>query len=134
MLLQSLRASPQFQIIYRKGTRYNGCYVTVFVARNDYEYDRFGITTSRKTAKNAVDRNRMKRLIREGIKFSILEQRKDKAIHYDWILNAKRSLMGVKLLALSEELKRIVIEIDGEQHLTGIKAVETSTPHQPKNI
>lgn len=134
MLFQSLRSSPQYQTVYRQGRRYDSSYVTVFIVPNEHNSDRFGITASRKAAKSAVDRNRMKRLLREGIKFAILGQREDKTVHYDWVLNARRSLLKIKLAVLSEELQRIVTAIGEERSPTGIKAVEASIPHQPENI
>lgn len=135
MLPQKLRTSQQYQIVYKRGRRFDSRYMTVFVAPNEQRVDRFGITASRRAAKNAVDRNRMKRLLREAIRTASSELPDNKAAHYDWVLNAKRALLEIKLTTLSEELQRIVVAVVGENHLpAGTEAIEASTPHQLKNI
>ncbi len=118
----------------RNGKRYDSRYIIVFVAPNDQTYDRFGITASRKAAKNAVARNRMKRLLREAIRLAVIMQPKDGIVHYDWVLNARRALLKVNLAVLSGEFQRIVETVGEEQLPTGIEAVEASTPHQLENL
>ncbi len=135
MLSQKLRTSQQYQFVYKHGRRYDSRYVTLFVVPNEQSVDRFGITASRRAAKNAVDRNRMKRLLREAIRTVNSKLPDNKAAHYDWVLNAKRSLLEIKLETLSEELQRIVVAVVGENHSpAGTEAIEASIPHQLKNI
>ena len=134
MLRQGLHSSQQYQIVYKHGRRYDSRYVSVFVAPNGQSSDRFGITASRKAAKNAVDRNRMKRLLREAIRISVLPQLEGRIIHHDWVLNARRSLIKIKVAALCNDLQRIIAAVGEDLAPTGIEAVEADTPHQLEDL
>jgi ribonuclease P protein component len=102
-----LRASDEFRRVYATGRRYDGRLMTAFVHPNDLQHHRLGVTASRKATGNAVERNRAKRLLREAFRLSAAEldglERK-----YDWVLNARRSLLSVKLAAPLEEFQRII--------------------------
>ena len=112
-----LRASQDFQKVYRKGNRYEGALMTAFVLPNNLSHNRFGITASRKALGNAVQRNRAKRLLRETfrLKRSLLFDLQER---YDWVLNAKRTLPGLKVTAAIEEFEKLVIRVAKEESKT----------------
>ena len=101
-----LRKSSEFRSVYEKGKRVDGRFMTAFVWRNESGHHRLGITASKRVARLAVDRNRMKRLLREMFRLSgaMLQELEP---HYDWVLNAKRSLLKVKLADSLEDFQRI---------------------------
>lgn len=117
MNYESLLHSQQFQFVYKAGKRYDGRFMSVFVASNESVLDRYGITASRKVSRRAVDRNRMKRLLRESIRVVIAEHLTGRVSGCDWVLNARRSLLTVKMPEVCRELERLTIKALGEQHV-----------------
>ena len=112
-----LRASQDFQKVYRLGKRYEGVLITAFVLPNNLSHNRFGITASRKAIGNAVQRNRSRRLLRETFRLreSSLSSLRSK---YDWVLNAKRRLPALKVTAAIEEFERLVLRVAKEESKT----------------
>lgn len=102
-----LRSPAQFRSVYAVGVRFHGRLMTAFALPNGLGHHRLGITASRKAVGNAVERNRAKRLLRETFRLSgdALETLDTK---YDWVLNAKRALLDVKLESSLEDFQMIV--------------------------
>ena len=102
------------------GKRYDGRLMTAFVWPNDCGSHRLGITASRKVARDAVDRNRLKRLLRETFRLSG-ENLHEMQVHYDWVLNAKRSLLGVKVAVVLEDFQGIIARLASDVRVTSDK-------------
>lgn len=97
----------EFLRVYEQGVRIEGRFMTVFILSSDRPLHRVGITATKKAIGKAHDRNRAKRLLRESFRLSreelnAVEQR------YDWVLNARRSLLHAKLEKPLAEFKQIV--------------------------
>jgi ribonuclease P protein component len=105
-----LRKSAEFRTVYEGGRRFDGRLMTAFVRRNELGRHRLGITASKRVARLAVDRNRMKRLLREMFRLSGATLQGVEP-HYDWVLNAKRSLLKVKLADSLEDFQRIAAAV-----------------------
>ena len=112
--LMRLRNSGEFRYVYSHGKRYDSHLMTAFVHPNGLSHHRLGITASRKATGNAVERNRSKRLLRETFRLSdaTLDALQ---VKYDWVLNAKRSLLRVKVAAPLEEFQKIIARVSGDE-------------------
>ena len=109
-----LRKPGEFRRVYAEGRRFEGRFMTVFIMPSETAFQRLGITASKKAVGNAVQRNRAKRLLREAFRLSRAElnelERK-----FDWVLNARRSLLRVKLEKPLEEFRQIAAKIKNSE-------------------
>lgn len=84
--------------------------MSAFVWPNDFARHRFGITASRKATGQSVERNRAKRLLREMFRQSGAEL-EALGLQYDWVFNARRSLLSVKVDAPLKEFQKIIASV-----------------------
>ena len=109
-----LSARAEFQKVYAEGQRYDGRLMAAFLRRNEFGYHRLGLTASTKAVGKSVDRNRARRLLRElfrrsGDELSGLRRR------YDWVINAKRSLLASNEELRFREFRKIVEQVTRDE-------------------
>jgi ribonuclease P protein component len=105
-----LSARAEFQKIYALGQRYDGRLMAAFLRKNDLPVHRLGVTASTKAIGKSVDRNRARRLLREVFRRS----RSDMDAlgqQYDWVINAKRSLLSSNEELRFREFRRIIEQV-----------------------
>lgn len=105
-----LRASGEFRLVYAKGRRYDSHSFTAFIYPSVASKHRLGVTASSKAVGCAVDRNRAKRLLREMFRLSD-GQLEELRLKYDWVLNAKRSLLASSAEKRFAEFRKIIQQI-----------------------
>ena len=114
---ERLRKPAEFRRVYAAGKRFEGRFMTAFIAPSETPFQRLGITASRKAVGNSVKRNRAKRLLREAFRLSRAELGELEA-KFDWVLNARRALLFTKLDKPLAEFREIIAKI---------KAAETNS-------
>lgn len=105
-----LAKRAEFLRVYEQGKRIEGRYMTVFILPNELGHQRVGITATKKAIGKAHDRNRAKRLLRETFRLSKSELNSVE-VKYDWVLNARRSILKVKLEKPLGEFQQIVTKV-----------------------
>ncbi len=109
-----MRKRREFLDVYSKGKRFNGRLITVFIAPSQISAHKLGITASKKAIGNAVERNRAKRLLREAFRLSRAELNALEG-KYEWVLNARRGLLEVKLEEALQDFRRIIESVKNSE-------------------
>lgn len=65
---QRLLTAEHYQFVFAKARRFGNPNFTLLVRENDLGYPRLGLAIAKKSVRLAVDRNRIKRLIRESFR------------------------------------------------------------------
>jgi ribonuclease P protein component len=91
-----------FERVYKQGKRHFATHMTVFyLSRTEGEGLRIGFTVGRVLG-GAVDRNRMKRRLREAVRLN----RPETVAPVDVVINPKKSLLKVEFSEIQKEVTR----------------------------
>lgn len=96
-----LLGSADFKRVFERAKRSSDRYWLVLARRNDLGHPRLGLAISKKHAARAVDRNRLKRLVRESFR---IEQTELGAL--DLIVMARPGTLGINHDRLTDSLHK----------------------------
>ena len=86
---ESLRKNKDFQYVYRKGRSCVNKYLVMYIAENQTEGNRLGISVSKKVG-NSVVRHRITRLLRESVRLNDAQLKKS----YNVVIVARNTAKG----------------------------------------
>jgi ribonuclease P protein component len=99
-----LRKSSEFQRIRQQGRRITSRLLTLAWMPNDVAQLRIGFVVSKRTARHAVDRNYLKRLLGEAIRPSLAEL----SPGWDIVISARQDTLTTDLRTLEQELPALL--------------------------
>ena len=93
----------EFDAVYSTGKRRSNAHFAVFVRANELPLSRFGFSIKKELG-GAVVRNRMRRRLREMVRF----HREEIPAGWDIVIHPKRSVAKAPFAALAAELLRLL--------------------------
>lgn len=99
---QRLHHKAQFDDVYRRGRRHGDTYFLVLALPNALTIPRLGLSVSAKSVGNSVNRNRVKRLVRESFR---MHQRELPAV--DLVVNTRPAARTALNAVLRASLERL---------------------------
>ena len=99
-----LTKGTDFNNVYRKGTFFSEGPLSLKTASNNLENTRIGFSIEKKFFKKAVERNRMKRLLREAFQQNLKNVKKG----LDIVVFYKKNESDPDLKIISELVKKII--------------------------
>jgi ribonuclease P protein component len=98
-----LQKSSQFKYVANKGKRLkNPFFIVVYKNKQPNEAPRLGITVSKKCSKKAVERNRLKRIVRESFRTN-----RESFSYLDVVVIGRRQAVEADNTILFKELGRL---------------------------
>ena len=92
-----------FQSVYKRGKSYGNRLLVLYYVENTFEYNRLGITVSKKIG-NSVVRHRVKRLIKESYRINAIKFQKG----YDIIFIARVGIENRSLQEVESAVKHLM--------------------------
>jgi len=100
-----LKGEESFEKVKSKGTLFQSTsFALIVFDRRDIMFPRVGFVVSTKVSKKAVDRNKVKRILRKAFRLKLTEIKQG----YDILVLAKKRVLEEDLESLSKELTRIL--------------------------
>lgn len=105
--METLKLNYEFKNVFDKGRYYIGNQIIVYVLKNRFDYNRIGIAISSKLC-NAVNRNHIKRLIREAYRNNSFDKE-----GYDIVIiwNKKEDIKNASYKAIGDDFYKILKRI-----------------------
>lgn len=103
-----LHNADEFSAVIRFRCVATGDFLQIYAKPNNIYYPRLGLIVAKKVARRAVDRNRVKRLLRE---FFRVNQHHDVIISMDWVIRLRRPIARDDMRRLTREAKSLMFQL-----------------------
>ena len=103
MIKRKLSKTSEFNKVFSEGRRIEGKNLIIFILKNDYDFNRLGITVKKETGK-AVVRNKVKRRLREASRLL----NKKLLPGYDIIVLAKNNIRKSNYFEICYDLENLL--------------------------
>jgi len=95
-----LLKAEQYSFVFSRSKRFGNKSITVLARGNDIGHPRLGLAISKKSAKRAVDRNRIKRIFRESFRLH-----QHKLPNVDIIAMCKTNVLNLNNTEMHEQIE-----------------------------
>lgn len=99
-----LKKNYEFKYVLDKGKRYTGKYIDIYVKRNNLNENKLGIAVSKKAA-NSVNRNKIKRLIREN--YRLIEDKIELGNSFVILWKKNRDIKDANFFNIKQDMLKI---------------------------
>jgi len=97
----------KYKDVFDRGRSLRGRLMSAWVLEHSGAGEKTGVVVSKKSFHDAVDRNRAKRIMREGFRLMAPEMPEDAA----WVLVGRGALRGMRTADVIEELRRFLARL-----------------------
>ena len=101
---ERLRKDSDFRRVYKHGKSFANRYLVMYIMRNNLEYNRVGISDTKKLGK-PIDRNQVKRRISESNRKEVETQIKS---GYDIVFIARVAISDMQYNEINKSMKHLV--------------------------
>lgn len=101
---QSLKKTPEFRNVYRRGKSVANRYLVLYKCKNNQPFNRLGVSVSKKVGKSVV-RSRVTRLIKESFR---LKEDSIEQPGWDFVIVARTNANGATYAEISEALEQLL--------------------------
>jgi len=97
-----LLTPDHFKVVFSKPTRFHSQHFTVLIRKNTLDHNRLGFAIAKKRVKHAVQRNRIKRIVKESFR---LNQHNLPTV--DMVIMAKSGIDQLDNQAIKQQIEKI---------------------------
>ena len=102
---KKIKKKYEFKILFSKGKFFGSRNLTMYILKNELDYNRFAIAVGKKIGK-AVQRNRIKRLIREN--YRIMENNMKKGYNILISVNKNCNVDNVTFYDIKSDIEKVL--------------------------
>lgn len=100
--------ADDFSAVIRFRRVATGDFLQIYAKPNNFNYPRLGLIVAKKVARRAVERNKVKRLLRE---FFRINQHSQVTLNMDWVIRLRCPITRGDMCHLTREAKILMLQL-----------------------